>query len=162
MAPPRGFSWVERPHLAALACPGSAEDMRWLREQGIQLLLSLTENRLPRDWGDEAGLLVFHEPLEDMEPPTQEQLDRCVSVIQRALDKELPVAVHCGAGLGRTGVVLAAFLVTRGLTATAAIARVRRLRPSSIETDEQAEAVEFFARRLRQKKDPDNPAQASG
>jgi atypical dual specificity phosphatase len=148
--PPYGFSWVEKPVLAALARPSSAEDLRWLRTHGIQVLLSLTEDRPRRDWADDAGLLVFHEPLEDMEPPTQEQLDRAVSAIERAVARNMPVAVHCGAGLGRTGAVLAAYFVTKGMSAANAIARVRRLRPGSIETDEQAEAVEQFARRRRQ------------
>jgi atypical dual specificity phosphatase len=147
MTAPHGFSWVEKPLLAALGRPGSAEEMTWLRQQGIEVLLSLTEERPRRDWSDEAGLLVFHEPLEDMEAPTQEQLDRAVSAITRALDSKMPVAVHCGAGLGRTGVVLAAYLVSKGMNAAAAIARVRKLRPHSIETEEQALAVEQFARR---------------
>jgi atypical dual specificity phosphatase len=150
MAAPHGFSWVEKPLLAALARPSSPEDLLWLREQGIQVLLSLTEDRPRRDWTDDAGLLVFHEPLEDMEAPTQEQLDRAVSAITRALDVKMPVAVHCGAGLGRTGVVLAAYLVSKGMTAQAAIARVRRLRPHSIETEDQALSVESFARRRKQ------------
>jgi atypical dual specificity phosphatase len=150
MATPHGFSWVDRPNLAALARPNSLEDLRWLRQQGIQVLISLTEERLRRDWTDEAGLLVFHEPLEDMEAPTEEQLDRAVSAITKALAAKMPVAVHCGAGLGRTGVVLAAYLVTQGLTAQAAINRVRKLRPHSIETEEQALSVESFARRRRQ------------
>jgi hypothetical protein len=46
-------------------------------------------------------------------------------------------------------VVLAAYFVARGLSASNAIARIRRLRPGSIETDEQAAAVEMFARRRR-------------
>ncbi len=149
MSAPQGFSWVEKPLLAALARPSSPEDLQWLRQQGIEVLLSLTEDRLYRDWTNDAGLLVYHEPLEDMEPPTQEQLDRCVSAITRALDKNMAVAVHCGAGLGRTGVVLAAYLVSRGLSAATAIAKVRKLRPHSIETSEQAEAVEQYARRVR-------------
>jgi len=82
-----------------------------------------------------------------MEAPTQEQLDRCISAIDRALEKNMGVAVHCTAGLGRTGVVLACYLVTHGLNAQNAMARVRRLRPGSIETEEQAQAVEEFARR---------------
>ena len=103
MSSPRGFSWVEKPTLAALGRPNSVDDLRWLRQQGIEVLISLTEDRLPRDWCDEAGMLVFHEPLEDMAPPSQEQLDRCVSAMTKALAGNLPVAVHCGAGLGRTG-----------------------------------------------------------
>lgn len=146
-APPFGFSWVEKPLLAALAKPGVADDFTWLRSAGIQLLVSLTEDRPRRDLTESANLLVFHEPLEDMAAPTQEQLDRAVSAIERAMAGKMPVAVHCGAGLGRTGTVLAAYFVTKGLSATNAIARIRRMRPGSVETDEQAEAVEVFARR---------------
>jgi atypical dual specificity phosphatase len=149
MSPPQGFSWVEKPLLAALARPSSPEDFAWLREQGIEVLLSLTEDRPRRDWADEAGLLVFHEPLEDMEAPSQDQLDRTVSAMARAVNQNKGVAVHCGAGLGRTGVVLAAYFVAKGASAQNAIGRIRRLRPGSVETDEQAEAIEHFARRKR-------------
>jgi atypical dual specificity phosphatase len=149
MAAPSGFTWIDKPLLAAMARPSGPEDLSWLRGHGIEVLLSLTEDRPRRDWVEDANLLVFHEPLEDMEAPTQEQLDRCVSAILRANERNMGVAVHCGAGLGRTGVVLAAYFVTRGLSAGNAIARIRRLRPGSIETDEQAAAVELFARRQR-------------
>ena len=91
-----------------------------------------------------------HVPVEDMDAPTQEQLDRCVSAIERANAQGMGVAVHCGAGLGRTGVVLAAYFVAKGTSAQNAIGKVRRLRPGSIETDEQAEAVVEFARRRGQ------------
>jgi atypical dual specificity phosphatase len=150
MSEPSGFSWVEKPLLAALARPSDPEDFRWLRAQGIELLISLTEDRPRRDWVEDANLLVYHEPLEDMEPPTQEQLERVVSAILKATARNMGVAVHCGAGLGRTGAVLAAYFVVKGMSAGNAIARVRRLRPGSIETDEQAEAIELFARRRKQ------------
>jgi atypical dual specificity phosphatase len=159
MSPPSGFSWIEKPLLAALARPSEPEDFTWLRQQGIEVLVSLTEDRPRRDWVEEANLLVFHEPLEDMEAPTQEQLDRVVSAIVRATDRKMGVAVHCGAGLGRTGVVLAGYFVARGLTASNAIGRVRRLRPGSIETDEQAAAVELFARRKKRAAEQTDPAE---
>jgi atypical dual specificity phosphatase len=147
MPQPFGFSWVEKPLLAAMARPEDVDELRWLRQQGIQVLLSLTEDPLRRDWVNDAGLLTVHVPVTDMEAPTQEELDRCTLAITKAHDHEMGVAVHCGAGLGRTGVVLACYFVTKGLSAKNAIARVRRLRPGSVETDEQAEAVEEFARR---------------
>jgi atypical dual specificity phosphatase len=147
MPQPFGFSWIDKPLLAAMARPESEEDLGWLRRQGVELLMSLTEDPVRRDWIDNAGMLVFHVPIEDMEAPTQEQLELCVSVIEKAHMKNMGVVVHCGAGLGRTGVVLAAYLVRQGLSAPKAIAKVRRLRPGSIETDEQAAAVAEFARR---------------
>jgi atypical dual specificity phosphatase len=149
MSAPNGFSWVEKPLLGALARPSSPEDFSWLKQQGIEVLVSLTEDRPRRDWAEDAGLLVFHEPLEDMEPPSQDQLDRVVSALQRAIERNMPAAVHCEAGMGRTGVVLAAYFVVKGFTAQNAMGHVRRLRPGSIETDDQAEAVELFARRRR-------------
>jgi atypical dual specificity phosphatase len=149
MAKPYGFSWIDKPSLAAMGRPDSLEELTWLRNQGIEILLSLTEEPPRRDWVNDAGMMLVHVPVVDMEAPTQEQLDQCVSVIDRANEQKMGVAVHCGAGLGRTGVVLACFFITRGLTARDAISRVRRMRPGSIETDEQAEAIEDFAHRHR-------------
>jgi atypical dual specificity phosphatase len=149
MSEPHGFSWIDKPRLAAMARPDGVEELAWLRAHGIQVLLSLTEDPPRRDWINEAGLLLMHVPVVDMEPPTQEQLDLCVSTINRANEHGMGVGVHCGAGLGRTGVVLACWFVTQGLNAKNAIARVRRLRPGSVETDEQADAVAEFSRRHR-------------
>jgi atypical dual specificity phosphatase len=147
VSPPSGFSWIDRPHLAACARPDDPDELAWLRQEGIQVLLTLSEDRLRRDWVDAAGLLVMHVPIIDMDAPTQDQLDRCVSAITRARSQGMGVAVHCTAGLGRTGVILAAYFVAQGFTPRAAVARVRELRPGSVETPDQEEAVEEFARR---------------
>src|SRR5262249_37668654 len=93
------------------------------------------------------GLLDFHVPMIDMEAPELEQLDRCVSAIQKAHDHGMGVAVHCGAGLGRTGVVLATYFVEKGMTADNAIVHVRRLRPGSIETEDQVGVSQEYAGR---------------
>lgn len=147
MSAPRSFTWIKRPLLAALARPTSAEELAWLRKHGIQLLLSLTEDPPRRDWVNDAGLMTFHEPIVDMTAPSQGQIDRCLSVIERAHEQSMGVAVHCAAGLGRTGTIIAAYLVSQGATAAEAMDRIRHLRPGSIETQDQAEAVEEFARR---------------
>jgi atypical dual specificity phosphatase len=147
MSQPHGFSWIDKPLLAAMARPADADELAWLRRQGIELILSLTEEPLRRDWVNESGLLCLHVPVVDMEAPSQEQLDQCLSAVARANERGMGVGIHCGAGLGRTGVVLACYFVTKNMNANNAIARVRRLRPGSIETDDQADAVVQFARR---------------
>jgi atypical dual specificity phosphatase len=143
--PPPGFSWIDPPHLAALGRPEGPDELRWLRDQGIQLLISLTEYPLPRIWLEDASLLSVHVPVRDFYAPTPEQLEQCITVIQRAKHQNMAVAVHCHAGLGRTGTVLAAYFVAEGLGAADAIARVRELRPGSIETGPQEEAVAAYA-----------------
>jgi atypical dual specificity phosphatase len=145
MPAPDNFSWIDKPFLAAMARPGSAEELVWLRQQGIELLVSLTEEPPRRDWINDAGLFLVHVPVVDMEAPTQEELDECLTAIARAHERNMGVAVHCGAGLGRTGVILACWFVSKDLSAKNAIARVRRLRPGSIETEAQEEAVAEFA-----------------
>src|SRR5438045_8513523 len=114
---PNGFTWVDKPHLAAMARPSGVDALVWRRGPGIELLIALTEDRPRRDWVNDAGLLMMHVPVEDMEAPTADQLDRCVSAIERANARGMGVAVHCGAGLGRTGVILAAYFVAKGTSA---------------------------------------------
>lgn len=156
--PPPGFTWIDKPHLAALAHPDSAADLRWLRRNGVDVLISLTENPVRRDWVNEAGMLVVNVPVPDMEAPTDRQLDHLLDTIRKAHASKMGVAVHCGAGLGRTGTVLAAYLVASGMSPREAVARVRDLRPGSVETAEQERAIEAFSRRFAHGKEkPDEP-----
>lgn len=146
--PAPGFTWIDKPHLAALAMPETVEDLAWLRRNGVELLVSLTEYPVPRQWVNDAGLLVVPVPVPDMEPPTDRQLDHILDTIRKANASGMGVAVHCAAGLGRTGTVLAAYFVSRGLSPREALEKVRELRPGSVETTEQERAVEAYARRM--------------
>jgi atypical dual specificity phosphatase len=146
---PPGFSWVDQPRLAALAMPGSADDLTWLRRNGIDVLVSLSEDPPPRRWINDAGLMHVHVPVPDFTAPTNDQLDGILEAVDRAVHAGMGVAVHCTAGKGRTGTVLAAYFVARGLDAEAAITKVRRLRDGSVETDDQEDAVRAFARRVK-------------
>jgi atypical dual specificity phosphatase len=152
--PPPGFTWVDQPHLAAMAMPESVDDLAWLRRHGIDVLVSLTQNPPPRQWVNDAGLLAVSVPVPDMEPPADRQLDHLLDTIRKANAAGMGVAVHCGAGLGRTGTVLAAYFVTRGMPPRDAVEKVRNLRPGSIETTEQERAIERFAERAAHRPAP--------
>lgn len=143
--PPSGFSWVDPPRLAALACPQSGDDLRWLRRNGIDVLISLTEDPLPRSWLNDAGLLAVSVPVPDMSPPSERQLDHILATVKKANASGMGVALHCAAGFGRTGTVLAAYFVAGGMSARDALRKVREMRPGSVETAEQELAIERYA-----------------
>jgi atypical dual specificity phosphatase len=149
MAEPAFFTWMEKPYLAALAKPRSEEDLRWLRANGIDVLVSLTEEPPPRRLINQAGLMLVHLPVLDFTAPSQEDLVAACDAIKKAKDSGLGAAVHCGAGLGRTGTILAAWYVYSGQPSSEAIKKVRALRPGSIETPDQEEAIHLFARELK-------------
>lgn len=63
------------------------------------------------------------------------------------------VGVHCAKGRGRTGTMLASYLVAReGYSGDEAIKETRRRRNGSIETRGQEQAVRDFADYLKTKK----------
>jgi hypothetical protein len=65
------FSWVSKPYLAAMAKPRALEELQWLREHGIDVLITLTEEPPSRQFINQAGLMLVHIPIMDFTAPTQ-------------------------------------------------------------------------------------------
>lgn len=140
------FGWILTGRLAGMARPrpGNAEE---LLAQGLRAVVTLTEEPPPAELA-RAGFAVHHEPIPDFAAPSLEALHRVVAFLAGELGAGRAAVVHCHAGIGRTGTVLAAYLVSMGLPADEAIGRVRSLRPGSLETEEQEGVVIAFARAL--------------
>ncbi len=145
---PLDLTWILPGRIAAMARP-DPERVPELRALGVIALLSLTEtaSRIGRA-AQAAGLRWEHVPIHDFTAPNLHHIERAVAFIEEATEGG-GVAVHCGAGLGRTGTIIACYLVAKGLTPDEAIARVRAARPGSIETRAQEEAVRSYAARAR-------------
>lgn len=138
-----GFSWIVEGELAAMPLPGRtrplAEDAEFLQGAGIRTVVSLSED--PPDLEAASSIRQVRIPVTDYTAPTLEQMVEFVGVVTDAAERGEPVAVHCTAGLGRSGTMAAVYLVASGASAEEAIARVRELRPGSIETEAQEDAV---------------------
>jgi protein-tyrosine phosphatase len=142
------FSFVLPGKLAGLAMPGgskkSKRQIRFLRSQGITHLVNLTD----QDYASQEFRRAFEVidcPIDDFGVPT---LDRLQPVIDLYRSPAV-LAVHCMAGVGRTGLVLSCLVgMELKLSDYAAIGHVRRLRPGSVETGSQATFVCDFLARL--------------
>jgi len=141
------FSWTIDGELGGSRGPRSKSDLVALRRQGVGALVRLVEpheSRVTTKEIHEVGLEDYNEPVPDFNAPTQTQIDRIIQYIDSHLEAGVPVGVSCNAGIGRSGVILACYLVHKGLTAKDAFELVRRKRGRGPEIPEQIAAVETY------------------
>lgn len=143
------FGWLFENQLAAMAYPESEDAFTLLYRIGIRALLNLSEVPLPWEAPKKVGLLIRHLPVADLTAPTLHQVKQAVDMISSCLDRHMPVVVHCVAGLGRTGTILACYLVGMEMPADNAIIIIREWRPGSIEVPEQEAVVYEYERFLK-------------
>src|SRR5438105_1213694 len=113
------FSWLEDDGIAGCAYPASDDALADLEAHGIALVINLAEQ--PHDPRALArhGLVELHLAVPDFTPPTPELLEQGSAAIERARASGQRVVVHCAAGLGGTGTLLAAYLVHAGMAPAA-------------------------------------------
>jgi atypical dual specificity phosphatase len=152
---PTNFSWVIEGKLAGSGMPVSYSQLLWVMAHGVKAIVTVREVPLPSKWfsngnGDDAD--YFHLRVEDYGAPSLEEIDNTIDYIQQQISKKKPVMVHCAAGRGRTGTILAAYLIKKeNLTANQAIKKIRSIRPGSIQSDRQEMALYIYEQYLNSK-----------
>lgn len=153
MALPPNFSFIWEDLVAGSGYPGSGgglgATLTTLSEHGISAIMSLTEEPLDQALLCEFEFDYLHLPVEDFTAPTFAQVTQAMDFLDKHANQGRGALVHCRAGMGRTGTILACFLVSRGLDPAEAIALIRRKRPGSLEVYPQEYVVYQYARYLR-------------
>lgn len=111
----------------------SAQGYRSLAAQGVTTIVDLRSDSERGDAVrsiDDAGLELVRLPIRDGQLPTDAELARFLEVVDTADGK---VFVHCGAGVGRTGAMVAAYQAARGATPAGAVRRNLAVGPPSLE-----------------------------
>ncbi len=142
------FIHPQRWHSPRAARDAFPDELPALWRAGIRAIVPLLQAPgLARVYAD-AGFACHLLPLADGSAPTLAQFREFHAFVeaQRALGHA--VAAHCEAGIGRTGTLIAGYLIANGLTPEAALAGVRSRRPGAVETARQWQFLrELGARR---------------
>ncbi len=154
--------WVDGPwpgKLAVATCPRGGKWLRdelanWRRE-GVDTVLSLLTpaDQQVLDLIHEAreveanGMAFWSFPILDHDVPhSGVQLAKVLENLDKELASGTNVALHCFAGIGRSGLVAACLLITKGLDSETAIRRVSDARGIPVpETIEQRRWIDGFA-----------------
>ena len=141
------FSWLIEHKLAGSAIPTSKDEIKWLHEEGVKSIVTIREEPLDVDWTDNMNYL--HVLSNDMGVPTFDDLKNSIDFIHQRIENDEPVMVHCLAGLGRTGTILACYLIKyEKMSAEDAIQHVREKRHGSIQSFVQEELIFQYAKTL--------------
>ena len=147
---PTNFSWVIDDKLAGCGLPVTENEFKWVVEKGIKSIVTVREVPLPSEWFDDTDIDYLHLRTEDFGAPTLEEMEEAVNFIDKEIQRGRPVLVHCAAGKGRTGAVLAAYMMKKqNLTAKHAIERMRIKRPGSVQSITQETALSMYEKYLK-------------
>jgi protein-tyrosine phosphatase len=109
------LNWVTD-SLAVGQAPLSYEDLDSLRKQGIQAVMNLCAEFCDLHWIEaDAGFEVYFFPIPDEEAPDLQELEKALDWLDECLYLGKKVLVHCRHGIGRTGTVVNAYLLRKGL-----------------------------------------------
>ena len=145
---PDKFSWLIENKLAGSGIPTSIDEVQWVIKQGVKSIVTIREESLDESWIKDVNYL--HVLSNDMGVPEFVDLVHAVDFIRRRITNNEPVLVHCLAGMGRTGVILACYLVKyQKMSASEATEKVREERPGSIQSYPQEEIVFRFEKSLK-------------
>ena len=145
---PDNFSWIIEKKLAGSAIPTSKEEIDWVKQEGVKSIVTIREEPLEEEWLEDVNYLHIHS--NDMHVPEFSDLEYAVDFIHRRITNDEPVLVHCLAGLGRTGTILACYLVKyHNMTTDEATKKVREERSGSIQSYPQEEIIFRFEKSLK-------------
>ncbi|MBA3945418.1 MAG: dual specificity protein phosphatase family protein [Herpetosiphonaceae bacterium] len=124
-------------------------DWRQLFNQGIRVVVSLQGERHDEDtFGELQPTGYLRLPTPDFNPPTLAQLRMGAAFINEAIRAGEIVLVHCHAGVGRSTMQCAAYLMLNGMELDAAWELIKSKRIKAVWNERQEATMQAFAAAL--------------
>lgn len=136
--------WVLPNKLAGMPKP-QADDLPLLYKADIRAIVSLLEDPTGFENYTTSGFESLWLPVADDGVPTSKQVAQLVSFIDTQVSLNNPVAIHCKGGKGRTGTLLATYLISKGASYNDAMNQIDAAQPNAIRKDFQIEFLQKLA-----------------
>jgi polymorphic toxin system DSP-PTPase phosphatase-like protein len=147
------FQWLIPGALGGMARPGlvfdEAADLAALRALGVRRLVSLEPAAFPADRLAAHGIAGAHLLIPDMAAPALPAACAMIAATEDWIRHGEPTVYHCKGGLGRTGTMLAAHLIARGMAPLHALEELRSIHPRYVQSIAQEQFLDQLAAWLR-------------
>ena len=135
--------WIDKKRFGGSSEP-LISDLAFLQNIEISGIVCLQEQKESEELAQLLDVAYLHRPIPDFDIPTKRDIEDIIDFIRhlQQMKPEIPVIIHCTAGNGRTGTILASITkIFDNIPAELAIEKIRKVNPLAIETPEQEEFV---------------------
>jgi len=150
-----GIRWIIKGKLAVSHIPLSIMDLEIWLKKGIRAVVILVEpHEVGIYWGsfrsylttlESMGFEYYHSPIVDFHVPTLDQCLDIVAWIDKKINENKPVIVHCRGGIGRSGMIAICYLMYKyHCEPLEAYNEIRKTHCNLSLTVEQEEFIEQF------------------
>lgn len=137
------MSWIIPKKIMAMSSP-STTDLRprfflpYFKYNRVSTIIRLNEPMYKDSEFEDDGVKAVDMEYPDGSNPYNDTIVKFIQICDRELAKGNALAVHCRAGLGRTGTLIGLYMMHKfGFSARSAIAWLRLCRPGSVVGDQQ-------------------------
>ena len=145
--------WLLPGALGGMARPGlvvdEAHELAALRALGVRRLISLEPAAFSPPRLAAHGIAGAHLPIDERAAPSIPAALAAIAAVEDGLHRGEPAVYHCKGGLGRTGTLLAAHLIVRGMAPLHALEELRGIHPRYVQSVAQEQFLDQLAARLR-------------
>lgn len=113
------------------------EDLQALKDKGIKAIVCLLEDGTIVESYEKNGFEKLWLPIIDDKAPTIEQVEKLIQFMDEQDKKGNQVSIHCKGGRGRTGTMIASYLISKGSSFDEAMKLIDDKQPNAIKKEFQ-------------------------
>lgn len=131
------FSWVVDKFLAASEYPDDEKKLKFLNNQGIISIVTLSEKKIDDNLLSKYKFRNLYLPIKDFDIPKLSDVLKFLRWMRLMEKWKVPTLVHCDAGIGRTGTMLAIYFISKGKSAKESLELIKEKRGYKVESLKQ-------------------------